>query len=95
MYPDCTGLIIYENGPHSGKVNHQAVVAERTTAYVVSTTANRRNQIIRASEMDCCNHVSDARAPGDYLWMFADTCIPDLTGFVVARIRWLENLALE
>ena len=27
--------------------------------------------------------------------MFADACIPDLTGLVVADIRWLENLAVK
>jgi hypothetical protein len=95
LYSNCTGLIIYENGPHSGEVNDQAVVTERTTAYVVSATTNRRDQIICAPELDRCNHVRDASAPGDYPWMFAYTCIPDLTGFVVARVRRLENLTIQ
>ena len=95
LYSNCTGLIIYENGPHSAKVNYQAIVTERTTAYVVSATTNRRDQIIRASEMDRCNHVRDTRAPSDYPRMFADTCIPDLTGFVVAGVRRLENLTIQ
>ena len=71
------------------KVNHQTVITERTAAYVVSATTNRRDQIIRASELDRCNHVSDARASRDYPRMSTDTCIPDLTGFVVARVCWL------
>jgi hypothetical protein len=27
--------------------------------------------------------------------MFADACIPDLTGLVIADIRWLENLTVK
>ena len=48
------------------RANHQTVVTERTATYVVSATTNRRDQIIRASELDRCNHVSDARASRDY-----------------------------
>jgi hypothetical protein len=95
LYSNCTGLVIYEDGPHSAKVDYQTVAAERTTAYVVSAATNRRDQTIRTSEMDRCNNVRDARALGDYLWMFADTCIPDFTGFVVARVRRLEDLAMQ
>jgi hypothetical protein len=62
LYSNCTGLVIYEDGPHSAKVDYQTVVAERTTAYVVSAATNRRDQTIRTSEMDRCNNVRDARA---------------------------------
>jgi hypothetical protein len=95
LYPNSTSLLIYENGPHPGKVDHQTVITERTAAYIVSATSNRRDQTIPVSELDRCNHVSDAGASRDYPRMFTDTCIPDLTGFVVARIRWLQNLTME
>jgi hypothetical protein len=95
LYSDSSSRIIYENLPHSGKVNHQTVVTERTAAHVVPAAPNCRQKIVRASEVDCCNHISNAGAPGDHLGVFSDAGIPDLTRFVVANIRGLENLTLK
>jgi hypothetical protein len=95
LYPNSSGRTIYENGPHSGKINHQTVVTERTAGYVVPAATNRRQQIVRATKIDRGDHVGNARAPSDHPRMHADACIPDLTGFVVANIRWLENLPVE
>jgi hypothetical protein len=95
LHSNSPGRIIYENGTHSGEVYHQTVVTERTSAYVVPTATNRRQQIIRASEIDRGNHISHARAPSDHPGMFADACVPDLTGLVVADIRRLENLTVK
>src|SRR5580693_3940126 len=58
----------------------------------MSTTTNRRYKVVRASEMHRRNHVRNARAPCDYFWTFAETCIPDSTRLVVARVRRLKNL---
>src|ERR1022692_3570124 len=95
LYSNSASRIIHENGSHSGQVDHQTVVAERTTAYVVPATTNSRRQIVRASEIDRGNHVSKAGASSDHPRMFADACIPDLTGLVVADIRWIENLTVK
>jgi hypothetical protein len=95
LYSNSSGRSIYENGPHSGKINHQTIVTERTAAYVVPAATNRRQQIVRATEIDRGDDVGNARAPSDHARMFADACIPDLTGFVVANIRRLENLPVE
>src|ERR1700733_10408007 len=51
--------------------------------------------MIRASEIDRGNHISHARTPGDHLGMFADACVPNLTGLIVAGIRRLENLTVK
>jgi hypothetical protein len=95
FYSNSAGRIVHENGSHSAQVDHQTVVAERTTAYVVPATTNSRRQIVRASEIDRGNHVSKAGAPSNHPRMFADACIPDLTGLFVADIRWLENLTVK
>src|SRR6266478_7720228 len=95
LYSNSAGRIIHENGSHSGQVDYQTVVAERTAAYVVPAATNSRRQIVRASEIDGGNHVSNAGAATDHPRMFADACIPDLTGLVVADIRWLENLTVK
>jgi hypothetical protein len=95
LYSNSPGCIIYENGSRSGDVYHQTVVTESTAAYVVPTATNRRQQIIRASEIDRGDHISHARAPSDHPGMFADACVPDLTGLVVADIRRLENLTVK
>jgi hypothetical protein len=95
LYSNSPGCIMYENGPHLGKVYHQSVVTERTAADVVPTAPNRRQQIIRASEIDRGNHISHASAPSDQSGTFIDTCVPDLAGLVVANIRRLENLPVK
>src|SRR5580704_17179642 len=58
----------------------------------MSATTNRRYKVVRPSEMHGRNYVRNARASGDYLWTFAETCIPDSTRLVVARVRRLKNL---
>jgi len=95
LYSNSSGRSIYENGPHWGEVDHQTVVAERTAAYVVAAATNRRQQIVRACEIDRGNHVSDARALSDYTGMFADARIPDLARLVIANIRRFENLTVK
>jgi hypothetical protein len=95
LYSNSARPTIHENGSHAGQIDDQPVVAEPTTAYVVPAATNRRRQIVRASEIDRGNHVSNAGALSDHPRMFADTSIPDLTGLVVADIRWLENLAVK
>src|SRR5260370_41469617 len=94
LYLNSAGCVIHENGPHSGKVDHQAVVAERTAANIVAAATNSRRQIVRAPEIDRGNHVSSAGAPSDHPRMFANACIPDLAGLGIAHIRWLKNLTL-
>src|SRR4029077_17695014 len=89
------GRTVHENGFHSGEVDHQTFVAERAAAHVVAAATDSRRQIVGASEIDGGNHVSKARAASDQLGMFADACIPDLAGLVVAGIRWLENLTVK
>ena len=66
LYSNSAGRMIHENGSHSGQVDHQTVVAERTTAYVVPATTNRRRQIVRPSEIDRGNHVSKTGAASDH-----------------------------
>lgn len=39
---DFSSCIVYKNGPHSGEIDHQTVVAERAPTYVVPAAANRR-----------------------------------------------------
>src|SRR6267378_919475 len=86
LYSNSAGCVIHENGPHSGQVDHQTVVAERTATNIVAAATNSRRQIVSASEIDRGNHVRNARAPSDHLRMFANACIPDLTRLVVANV---------
>src|SRR5437868_9394648 len=92
LYANSARPTIHENGSHPRQIDDQPVVAEPTTAYVVPAATNRRRQVVRASEIDRGNHVSNAGALSDHPRVFAYTCIPDLTCLVVADIRWLENL---
>src|SRR6266404_7220877 len=95
LYSNSAGCVIHQNGPHSGQVDHQTVVAERTAANIVAAATNSRRQIIRASEIDRGNHVSNSGATSDHPRTFADACIPDLARLVIADIRWLKNLTAK
>ena len=95
LYSNSSGRIIDENGSHSGEIDHQAVIAERTPTYVVTTPANRRHKIICTSKMDRGNHISNARAPSNHTGAFTYARIPDLTSLVVPCIGRLENLTLK
>jgi len=61
----------------------------------VSTAANRREQIVLASESDGRKDVGDARALRNHLRVFVDACIPDVASLVIADIRWLEHLTVK
>src|ERR1044071_1805911 len=95
LYSHSTARRIHENGLHPREVDHQTVVTERTAAYVMPASTNRRQQLVRPSEIDRSYHVSNAGATSDHPGMFADACIPDLARLVVAGIRRFENLALK
>ena len=93
VHTDSSSRPVYENGPHSGEIDHQSVVAKRTSTYVVPAAANRCQQIICSREIDGRDYVGNACTPGDQSGLFEYASIPDLSGFVVAGISGLENLA--
>src|SRR5579864_6859388 len=95
LYSNSPVRIIYENGFHSGEIDHQAVIAERPPTYVMAAGANRRYKTICASKMDRGNHISNARTASNHTGAFTYARIPDLTSLGVPCIRRLKNLTLK
>ncbi len=86
---------IHVDGTHSGQIYDDTVIAKCAAAHIVTATTNCRQQIIRASEVESSNDISDACAASNEPRMFVDACIPDLAGLVVARVRRLKKLTVE
>jgi hypothetical protein len=59
LYANSLSFRIDVHRAHSGKVDDETVVAECAAAHIVAATANRRQQIVVASEVDSRNNVSD------------------------------------
>src|SRR5439155_26195974 len=62
LHANCLLGRIHVDRPHSREVYNNTVIAECAAAHVMPTTTDRREQIIRPSEVDSGNDVCDAVA---------------------------------
>jgi hypothetical protein len=61
----------------------------------MATAANRDFEIERTRHLHGIAYIRDAATPRDQRWPLVDQTIVDTARFVVARIRWLQELAGE
>src|SRR5579871_3174891 len=95
LHSHSLGGSIDENRSHAGEIDYQTVVAKRPATNVVSATTNRSQQTVGSCKIHRRNHVRKARTTRNHGRTFADACIPDLAGLIVADIFWFENLTAK
>jgi hypothetical protein len=82
------------DGAHARKLDDKAVVAQRAAADVVAA-ADRREQIVRASEGDRSHDIRESGAARDEPRAFVHAGIPNLPRVVVTCVCRLKELAVK
>jgi hypothetical protein len=81
---------IDDDGPHPGKINDQAVVAQCASGDVVTATANRNLQVIGAGELYGMDYIRCSEAAYDQSGMAVDCSVPDAPRSIIIRVAGLN-----
>jgi hypothetical protein len=95
LNPGGSGGRVYIDRPHGRQIDYYAIVAEGATADVVASTADCRDLIVLACEIDRSDHVGGTRAASDESRMLLDACVPYPASVIVAGISRFEDLTME
>ena len=80
---------------HTGKVDHQPVVANAVAREIMASAAHRNQQAVLPSEVDRLDHVGRSAAAGDHGGPLVDHGIPDPSGAVVVLVAGEQRLPVQ
>jgi hypothetical protein len=83
------------NAFHRREVNHQPAVDGRAPGHIVTATTNRQFEAQLAGEVDRIDHVGHATTSGNQSRMLVHQTIMNPSGFVIPRVRGLQELPRE
>ena len=86
LYANAARCWIDVNALHPRQIDHQAAVAQRAPAHIVSAAAYGDEQPVLTREANRGNHIRQAGAAGDQPGALVDAGIPYASGGVVVGI---------